>query len=231
MTMLTNDDFEGTFREFNGIGELKVAEGWVPWYVEGNGYHRPEYGPESLAIGSGRVYQGTFAQKQATTFAKHDGGIYQQVSVEPGQWYEFSSRVYIWSSEENDPDVSERPGKYAALVGINPWGDARAMYRTTIWGKESIGDDGLLAYDQWMHVFVIAQAWTDKIVVFTRGEALFAAHHQDSYWDACHLRQVGIPGGEPTPTPEPGPGEVDYKRIRSVMRDELAQREPIRWPR
>jgi hypothetical protein len=31
---LINGDFEATFPEYNGIGELKVAEGWHPFYIE-----------------------------------------------------------------------------------------------------------------------------------------------------------------------------------------------------
>lgn len=220
---ILNPGFEGGFREYGGIGELTVANGWQPWYVEGGGYHRPEYGAESRDVGRGRVRDGAFAQKQFVTFAKQDGGIYQRIDVEADQWYDFSCWVYVWSSDGDNPDVSTRPGKCAALVGINPWGDARAIYRTTIWGKESVGNDGLLAYDQWVHVSVRAQAWTDKVVAFTRGVAEFGVKHNDVYIDACEFRQISDPGGQPIPTvePTPEPADFDYERIRGIIREEL----------
>ena len=84
-TLLVNGDFEGGIREWQGIGELTVAEGWTPWFVEGGGKHRPEYKPEQIGVGKGRVYQGDYATKQFTTYAKQDGGIYQEVhEVTPG---------------------------------------------------------------------------------------------------------------------------------------------------
>ena len=39
--MLLNGDFEGDYREVDGIGELKVAEGWYPWWDHND--TRPEY--------------------------------------------------------------------------------------------------------------------------------------------------------------------------------------------
>jgi hypothetical protein len=59
----------------------------------------------------------------------------------------------MWSSNRDDPDQSEQPGKMSGLVGINPWGRTDLQHRTTIWGKEA-----LEAYDQWIEIAVIAQA-------------------------------------------------------------------------
>jgi hypothetical protein len=266
---LHNPDFEGEFRAYNKIGELTVAEDWHPWYVEDGRHHRPEFKPEKVGVDSARVYHGTYAQKQFTTFSAQDGGVYQRIEgVTPGNWYTFSAWVYTWSSDHSDPNRSRAPtGKYSAVVGINPWGDCRATYRTTVWGKEA-----LEVYDQWVQVSVVAQAWSETICVLTRGTAVWAVKHNDSYWDALTFAEVAGPEPQPTytpyptftpyptytpqptytpppastscPTPEPaptcpacptpGPGKgvcPSLDQIRAVMRDELLNREPMRWPR
>lgn len=225
MTNLTNPDFEDGFYNWSDIGELTIANGWEPWFREGDGYHRPEFKPESSSTGSGRVMQGGRGQKQFTTFAKQDGGIYQRVEgVMPGAWYEFDAWAYVWSTDSDNPDHSPPPqGKLAALVGINPWGDNRALYRTTIWGKESVGGDGRLAYNEWLRVSITAQAWGNAITVFLRGNAEYAAKHNDVYWDLCLLRQVELGSGpaEPPEQPGPGGGTVDYERIGVIVETAL----------
>jgi hypothetical protein len=154
--------------------------------------------------------------------------------------------VYVWSSEYSDPDLSKSPtGKYSALVGINPWGDCRATYRTTVWGKEALQE-----YDRWVRVSVTAQAWSDAICVFTRGTAEWAVKHNDSYWDTLTFAEVA--GPEPAPTytpyptytPQPAPtcalcpmptpvvGSCpSLEEIRLVVEEELREREPVRYPR
>jgi hypothetical protein len=226
----SNPDFENGFRKYQDVEELVVANNWSPWYVTDDGYHRPEYDLEQIDAGQGRVYHATYAQKQSTQFAAHDGGIYQAIEgVTRGKWYTFSAWVYVWSSDHGDPDVSAAPtGKYSALVGINPWGDCRATYRTTVWGKEV-----LEVYDQWVQVSVTAQAWSDKICVFTRGTAVWAARNNESYWDALTFEEIAGPEPQPTYTPYPTytpqpvptcPSYPSLEEIRLIVREELAKR-------
>lgn len=197
---LLNPGFEGGFSEYGGVGELVVGNGWRPWYVEGGGYHRPEYVAESRTTGRGRVRDGTYGQKQFTTYSKQDGGLLQKIATVPGRWYKFDAWVYVWSTNSDNPDVSPGPtGSYSGLVGLNPWGDCRATYRTTVWGKEA-----LRIYNQWVQVSVIAQAWTDEMCVFTRGTAEYAVKHNDSYWDTLEFNEWSR-GTCPTPTPGPVP--------------------------
>lgn len=197
---LLNPGFEQGFRHYGGAGELNVANDWQPWYVESGGHHRPEYQAESHLTGSGRVREGAFAQKQFTTYSKQDGGLVQEMATVPDEWYTFSAWVYVWSTNKDNPDSSPGPtGSYSALVGINPWGDCRAMYRTTVWGKEA-----LRVYNQWVQVSVTAQAWSDKMCVFTRGTAEYAVKHNDSYWDSLEFKEWSR-GTCPSPTPGPIP--------------------------
>lgn len=198
--MITNAGFESGFYKYQNIGELEVANGWEPWYLEKTNsptkieYHRPEYKPEKVGIGRGRVHSGTFGQKQFTTYSPHDGGLRQNVDVEKGKWYRFSSWVYVWSSGEDNPDVSKNPGRYRAMVGANPWADW-AKADTTIWGEEALD-----VYDRWVQVKVIFQAWMNRASLFTRGNPWYGAKHNNSYWDEIELVQLADVGTEPEPS-------------------------------
>lgn len=238
--LLVNPGFEGTYHLQDDIGELSVADSWRAWYTEEGGRHRPEFKAETLQTGRAHVRTGQSAQKFFTTFASHDGGVYQRVTgVTPGQWYTFSAWVWVWSTDARDnPPTSVKPtGKYSALVGINPWGDERILYRTTVWGKEVLN-----VYDQWALISVTAQAWSDSIVVAIRGTPEWPVKSNDSYWDDASLVAADMGGTcpeptpcpvcppcpTPTPCPEcPGGGEpVDYGRIEAIMRQVFREE----WP-
>jgi len=246
---LTNPGFECGFYEA-GAGELQIGQGWGLWYDPDPSMHRPEYKPEMVGVGRGRVHSGTYAQKLFTTYSAHNGGVLQEVyDVTPGNWYRFSFWAYQWSSREDNPDVSVKDGKCSVIAGINPWGDTNALYRTTIWGQEA-----LQVYDQWVRVEVVAQAWSPKIVVIAGQSCIWPVEHNDGYLDDAFLELANV-GTVPTPVPqpthtpyptytpeptqpcptsEPGTG-FDYteieRRVRSVVGTVVAEREPVHWPR
>lgn len=194
LPQLANPGFEGGFYKSGGVGELEVGTGWQVWYDPA--MTRPEYKPETLTTGKARVRSGAYAQKLFTTYAGHDGGVYQEMyGVVPGQWYKFSAWGYQWSSSEDNPDVSKNDGKCSVLVGINPWGDANPRARTTVWGREA-----LQLYNQWVQVDIVAQAWSNKIVVAVRQVCEWPVKHNDAYLDDAKL-ELGGTGGAVTPAP------------------------------
>jgi len=248
--LLANPGFEAGFYLSGGVGELEVGNDWNVWFDPDPAMHRPEYKPETRTIGRGRVHSGDFAQKLFTTYSPHSAGVYQEIyGVEPGEWYRFSFWAYQWSSNEDNPDVSAKDGKCSVLAGINPWGDTNALYRTTVWGKEA-----LQIYDQWVQVEVVAQAWSEKIVVMGRQDCEWPVKHNDAELDDARLSLATVdsvptstpyptytplptytPGPtQPCPTGEPGAG-IDYaeieRRVREVVGTVVAEREPVRWPR
>jgi len=227
INLLKNPDFEAGFRNVNGIGELTVANDWLPWWAlgrsaEGNqDRHRPEYKPElrSYNSGRGRVLDGNQGQKVFTTFAPHCGGIYQTISVTPGIWYRLSGWAYLWGSSKDNPDEAAKPWpKMSAMAGINPWGRVDFAHRTTVWGMEALDQ-----YNAWCDVSVIAQAWSHTITVTLASIAEYGTKHVDAYWDKASLVELGDWGTTEPPTPpEPPPaGTVDYDRIGRVVRAEL----------
>jgi len=219
---LVNGNFEGAFTP-RGAGEVVVAEGWDPAWLEGDDRqcrapcYRPEYQPETVIAQQGK------SQRWFTTFSRQFGTIYQRVSVQRGQWYEFSCAVY---------NISEPDGRMEVFVGINPWG-GDVFHRTMIWGQGYV-----YPYRTWARINVVAQAWGDQITVAAGANNSYATKNNASYWDNCTIREVAGPVG-PTPTPyptytpqvcptcAPGGSCPTIEEIATVVAD----RPPVRWPR
>ena len=192
---LKNRDFCDGFRNVDDVGELAVAENWYPWWQEGGqpegvadpdepGYlWRPEFrGEDAQRHGYRRIRVGEYSQKVANTFATHNAGLTQQVSDVPvGQWVTFSCWVQVWSSNRDNPDVSEVNGRYRTCVGIDPHGGTDPMSTDVVWGE--MGE----TYDAWAKRSVGIESVSDTVTVFLRGTAQWRVKHNDAYWDEARL--------------------------------------------
>jgi len=226
---LVNPSFEGGFtvRESQ---EVEVAQGWEYSYMSGDDRwcrapcYRPEFKPETSIAVAGS------SQRWFTTYARQFGTIHQLVPVEDGQWYTFSCQVYA---------ISEPDGQLAALVGANPWG-AGVFDRTMIWGEQQPWGQ----YRQWHELSVTFQAFGGRVRVAVAGNNNYPTKNNAIYVDNCTLALASGPGPQPTPqptwTPQPTPapcptcpadGACDYGVIRGIVREEIAERAPVRWPR
>jgi hypothetical protein len=220
--LLVNPDFEEGFSIWQGTSEVTVADGWVPWWVQGTeeqvreGYFkRPEFKPELerelRPDGTVRrfgvwFFHGDKAQHYFNSFGTHDAGLYQQVPVPPGSYLEFSAWVRVHSSDCDDPCVSplepcnERGnshGAYRIAVGIDPQGAVPTSLGapppdTVIWSDLTVPP-----YDTWVQVRVFAQAEADTVTVYLRGWPEWPVKHNDAYWDSAALHVLP---GTPTPT-------------------------------
>jgi hypothetical protein len=194
---LVNPGFEGSFstRDRN---EIVVADGWVPWFKTDPGApginSAPEYKPEPAAqYGMRRIHSGNTAQKWFTTFATHTAGIFQQVTGIPiGSRLQFSAWVQVWSSDEDNNEVSAQPGNYRVLIGIDPTGGTDWSSENVVWSERTF------AYDAYQQLSVATVARNSTVTVFMQGVPEFPVKHNDSYWDdACLVAIV------PTNTPAP----------------------------
>jgi hypothetical protein len=201
---LANAGFEGSYSE-RGAAEVTVADGWNPWFKpqEAPGInYRPEYKPEDASrFGTRRIHSGNFAQKFFTTYATHTAGLWQQVSVPAGSQLTFSIWVQVWSNNEDDTNVSAKPGNYRVQVGIDPTGGTDWSSPNVVWSER------VMVYDQWVQLQVSTQAKVGTATVFTAGVPEFPVKHNDSYWDdACLLVSAPVaPTKPPPPTNTPGP--------------------------
>jgi len=236
--LLVNPSFEGTYTEW-GVGEVKIAQGWQPWYsdglkeipgIEGGSAStvptaRPEYRAATLAIDPYRVLDGEQSQLWFSFYKTNYAGIFQQVVATKGKTYQFGVWAQSWSSnDDGNPHTS--PGELYISVGIDPDGG-------TWWKSRAI------AWTQWSRVTNVFQEFVslpitankDKVTVWVASGEKFSLKHGDNYVDRAVM--VEVPSGlEPCPTPEPGTicicnCEINYDKIKELISD----RPPIRWPR
>lgn len=203
--LLRNPGFEGNFFAWGGINEIQVAHEWTPWWAEDTNHdpawHRPEYKRALAAIFPNRVMNGDSAQQWFTFHASHLAGMYQQVfNVTPGQNYRFSIWAQVWSSVEDDPNVSVLPANPHLRIGIDPTGNWSSGAGTVVWSGEASMSSII---DQWGAVSIEAVAQNDIITVFMRTSPDFANKHNDIYWDNASLVAVGPAAPPPTNTPLP----------------------------
>ncbi len=200
VNLLLNPGFEDGFSQ-RGAGEVEVANGWFPWWVQGTpdqtniGYlRRPEYKPEDARrFGYRRVHGGEFAQKYFTTYSTHVAGIYQQVTVPQDYRVTFSMWVQVWSSSGDNPDDIVDHGDYRVSIGIDPTGGVDGSSPNVVWSE------AVREYNQWVQLRVTAVAESRTVTVFTRGAPLYRVKHNDSYWDDASV--VASPPPTPPSTP------------------------------
>jgi hypothetical protein len=187
---LVNGGFEGGFST-RVRNEVVVADGWSPWYKTDPGApginHIPEYKPETAAqFGTRRIHSGNTAQKWFTTFATHTAGIFQQATGIPvGSRLQLSVWVQVWSSDQDNIEVSADPGNYRVLIGIDPTGGTDWSSDNVVWSERTF------AYDAYKQLAVEAVARNTTVTVFLQGVPEFPVKHNDSYWDDACLQVIG----------------------------------------
>ena len=188
---LHNGDFEGGFSQREDP-EIVVADGWERWYQEGTKdqkdpcfLKRPEYKPDSSRASG-------IQQKFFNNYGTHNAGIYQRVSVPQGSKLTLTARVYVWSSELNEYNLSKKAGNYQVMVGIDPTGGTNALAGTVVWSPPRI------EYDHWVDLRVETTAQADVVTAFLRGTVEYCSDNNNSYWDDAVLTVV-----EPSPTRRP----------------------------
>jgi len=193
--MLINGDFENGFREVDGIGELKVANDWQPWWHQSD--RRPEFKLATLAVDPHRVRNGQAAQQWFTSFSTHTGGIYQQVhNLTPGKVLQFTASVQAFSRND-DSNWRQSDGRYRMKIGIDPYGGVDPECKDIVWSQ------AVQPYDAWTELFVEAVARSDRCTVWVWGQCEWGVKHNNGYVDGCMLRQVG----EDVPPPPGEPGD------------------------
>lgn len=142
------------------------------------------------------------------------GGIYQQVSVTPGNSYYANIVWLVFDSLINDASLnSQVGGGIGRRIGIDPYGGTDSRSPNVVWSEDNWRNDCKICNVE--HVTVTAQA--DTVTVFLRlddtwrlraAEMGFAVPpSKDQFWiDDIGMKQVGE-GPAPPPT-EPPPTET-----------------------
>jgi hypothetical protein len=207
--LLRNPSFEGpTTERFDPCdlriaGELRTPEGWEPYFrckaPNDPPYtnHRPEFGTIRAADFAYRVRSGNDALKYFNFFARSESaGVSQRVSVQQGQWLQFSMWVQLWTSAcdasqlpGDKPSSLYWPGDLEARVCIDTDGGVLDFDSGTVcsdWSRER-------AWDAYAQLKVIAQAAGPEVTVALNTRAAHPVKHNDVYADDAELITVAAP--------------------------------------
>lgn len=260
--LLVNGDFEAEWsgdhtaiavlddhsQEQREIGNIFTPPGWTVWFRHQPGtWDQPEAGDAHASRDPRRVESGDKAFKLFTFYRRHDAGLLQRVSVEPGQKLQFSAWGHAWSNHlgedqgghPSDPYWSDGVGR--AIVAIHaddvpplngdPQNDAVGNVAFAVGIDPTGGTDPYSDRVRWSapyHIYngycheltVEATAEADEATVFLRSTTLWAFKHNDAYWDDAQLIAVdGDDDEEPPPPPEPtrGAPRVQYARTYVLL--------------
>lgn len=200
--LLANGGFEHGFSTRIRAAEV-VAKEWQAWYeflpgVEGVNY-APYFAPRlRRRDGPLSVHTGLWSQEYGTRESTHVAGLWQRVEVPEDSVVRASAWVYAWASQWDTPGLSQPPGTYVSMLGLDPR------------GGDDFSDPGII----WTAPVTVTDMWTTHVIeapvagrfatVFTRGQPLQALTNNVSRWDSLCLRVVGR-AGEPTYTLTPPP--------------------------
>jgi hypothetical protein len=177
LNLLTNPGFES----FTDTSVGQVAQRWTAWSIT-QGANMPSYQLQPTyqpaAPASDRIHGGINAQQYFSTFATHDGGLYQQVSgVQSGAALRFSVYAYVWSSTFEDRGISEQDGDVTFQVGIDPTGGTDPQSANIVWSSP------VKQYDAYHEYAVTATAASSTVTVFVRSKVDFPVANAHVYVD------------------------------------------------
>jgi len=180
--LLGNPSFEEGSSVYNNDGDLRVPNGWAPFWnfivVDQCHNLKPHYEIEQHPT---HVKDGSSSARQYTGYATHNGGLLQQAATTPGQTYQFSVYGFAWST--NDPVVDSPSTATATLsVGIDPAGGTNPDAGSVVWSP------GVVQMDSFGFFSVRATATASKVTVFARANSDFCVARNDVFWDAASLR-------------------------------------------
>ncbi len=191
--LLENPGFEGQYATWwdNNIpyNTAQMAPGWNPWWKSqdpddlGWKNRMPEYKP--AAPYDYRIRSGSNAQQYFTFYGTHDAGVYQQANVGAGNKVRFSIWIQVWSSEKDDPLISQNNGRVQVQVGIDPYGGTDGLSSNIVWSAAQ------QKYDEWFQMSIQTDALANAVTVFVRSTPDFPIKHNDIYLDDAVLEVVG----------------------------------------
>jgi len=194
--LLQNPGFENTYVPFANDNLRLLAPGWSAWNLarkpgDPNWQNvTPQYQQSTR-----HVHGGTASQEMFQIFATITGGVFQRVPVSASAGVRFSAFIYLWSTNQDDPNVSEQPGGMSARVGIDPTGGVDPTSTAVVWSSPQT------FYDAFRELTVQTTAQSDFITVYIEASAKDGVKHNNAYFDDASLQSGAVvPVGTDTPT-------------------------------
>lgn len=204
--LLTNGSFESSFS--GGVGT-----GWAKWTVSDAaatptnncGRKEPTFQQITASTDTRRVKDGTSAQQILTPVQDPGfgfyGGVQQTVNgLTAGKTYRFTVWASSWSSTNDTSTVSEGTGPVYFEVGIGQGATYAADPSIKRSGVQNIKDN-------YAQLTLDAVATGSTLTVFTYANPSACSKHNEAFFDAATLTEVGAPAAAtsapavPTATP------------------------------
>lgn len=168
-----------------------VANGWECWFQHWDQtyYREPEFG---VLYGRQR-HNGDGAQRWFTTWATHNGGVFQRVYVPPDSTVTFSVWMISWCANNTDVYGQSDSG-YSKWVGIDPYGGNNPWSPNIVWSQPNT------EMDKWVQLEVTAKVVGNVATVFTRGEAALPVKH-----NTCIIDEARLTASAPMPSTNTNP--------------------------
>jgi hypothetical protein len=190
--LLANPGFDASFRAWNGIEEITIAQNWLPFWVgqrpgdEVWRNQRPVYRPAFRATDASRARSGAAAQMYSTNWATHTAGVMQVVEgITPGQPLRLTAYGHAWSTNSDTPDQSIDAGNVFMRVGIDPGAGTNPFDTRVVWSLEGVNYD---LYAAPLQVETIPDG--ARVTVFLMSRAEWPKKHNDVFWDDASLETV-----------------------------------------
>jgi hypothetical protein len=212
-TVVFSDGFENGFPAYEGEGELMVARGWTPAWLEDESsdtiLNRPEFKP----AGAAQVHTGAGAQAIHSSYSTVDGAMKKVFAVVPGNKYQVS----VWGMGITGSGSQPKMGMIVGVdQGETTGYSGKADVESEWWSQDVAG----WRNDVWKQLVTPGFVATySKITVYLRFVTNFAipanAHFDD-------FQIVLVEGGV-----EPPPSDLAAQLI-SIADEQLALSERIR---
>ncbi|MEK7326864.1 MAG: SdrD B-like domain-containing protein [Chloroflexota bacterium] len=184
-----------------------VANSWAKWTISDAaatpqtncGRKEPTFQQISSSLDARRVKDGSSAQQILTPVQDPGfgfyGGLQQTVTgLTAGKTYRFSVWAHAWSSTKDNPALSEGTGPAYFEVGIGQGSTYAADPGIKHSGIKDIKDN-------YVQLSVEAVATGNTITVFTYANPSACSKHNEAFFDAASLTEVGGAGATATTAP------------------------------
>jgi len=192
--LLTNPGFERPYIAIPQHENMRIAEGWTAWWVQGSSQETSQgylLAPEYKAAFRNdypynRVRSGELAQQYFHSWGNFQGGVYQRVRIQAGVRLRFSMWTMIWSCDNEKKGncqgaTSGDPSPTHMRIGIDPDGGTDVFSPHIVWSPEHD------SYDAWSELSVEAVSRNSTVTVFAYAYPDYRSQDNNVYLDDASL--------------------------------------------
>jgi len=171
---------DGIYNAYDGIPQLSVERGLVPWWYEND--RRPEYSKHIRSIDPRRTRVGFGSQHWFSTYAAVTSGVYVPINIIPING-ELVAKANIMVFTRNDSEDDNRStGRLYVKLGICPYGDVDPKSPRIVWSNVHA------PYDRFEVLTVSCPVVSNRATLWVWSQSEWAFKHNDVWLDVLSLQ-------------------------------------------